>query len=138
MGVFRVAKAALGVGVCTAILAGAPGAALAVEPNGQDLEFILEQIKRAEHHAAGGEISGTGPNQVSSPLLPYGLRTVKGDFNNLIPGQERFGAADQVFPRLLDNQLYRQGEPFDPPGPAPRGRRRTSSGPGSWPTRSRA
>ena len=32
-------------------------------------------------------------------LLPFGLRTVDGSDNNLIPGQNNFGAADTLFPR---------------------------------------
>ena len=72
-----------------------------------DLEYILKQIKIAEHHAvlatpadpcAG--LLGTGPNQVQSPLIADGLRTIDGSCNNLQPGQAQFGAADQTFPRL--------------------------------------
>ena len=44
--------------------------------------------------------SANGPDQIVSPLLSLGLRTVDGTCNNLIPGQETFGAADQAFPRL--------------------------------------
>jgi hypothetical protein len=69
--------------------------------NASDLRFILQQIKIAEHHASGGELLGPGPNQVPHPRLPYGLRTVDGSFNNLVAGQEHFGQADQVFPRML-------------------------------------
>ena len=114
-------KAALGAAICAAALDGGADPARAVTPNGADLEFILEQIRRAEAHSNGGELLGTGPNQVPSPLLPYGLRTVDGRFNNLIPDQEHFGAADRIFPRLLA-PVFRQGEPGDidgPDGPAP-------------------
>jgi hypothetical protein len=38
--------------------------------------------------------------------LPWGLRTVDGSYNNLVPGQEQFGAADQDFPMLMD-QVFR-------------------------------
>ncbi len=73
-----------------------------------DLAYILQQIKIAEAHVANttsvtgpcGALVGTGPNQLPSPLLSLGLRTVDGSCNNLIPGQERFGAADELFPRL--------------------------------------
>ena len=80
-----------------------------------DLAFILKQIKIAEAHsavlAAQGpgdstdpmrcqSMIGTGPNQIESPLLSFGLRTVDGTCNNLQPGQETYGAADQTFPRL--------------------------------------
>ena len=72
-----------------------------------DLAFILKQIKIAEAHAATlspehpcDTMVGTGPDQISSPLVSMGLRTVDGSCNNLVPGQETFGAADEVFPRL--------------------------------------
>ena len=42
--------------------------------------------------------SGPGPNQVADPQLPMGLRTVDGSFNNLVPGQHLFGAADLPVP----------------------------------------
>ncbi|HKS00863.1 MAG TPA: peroxidase family protein [Arthrobacter sp.] len=72
-----------------------------------DLSFILKQIKIAERHAATyspehpcDTLIGTGPDQIPSPLVSAGLRTVDGSCNNLQPGQETFGAADQKFPRL--------------------------------------
>src|SRR5262249_52536421 len=71
--------------------------------NADDLRFIYEQILVAQEHAAGGSLLGGGPNQVSDPQLPRGLRTVDGSFNNLVPvpDQHMFGAADRLFPRLL-------------------------------------
>ena len=33
--------------------------------------------------------------------LAWGLRTVDGTYNNLLPGQEHWGAADNEFPELL-------------------------------------
>ncbi len=66
----------------------------------QDLRFIFQQILVAQDHAAGGTLLGSGPNQVSNPQLPRGLRTVDGSFNNLVPGQSHFGQADLVFPRV--------------------------------------
>jgi Ca2+-binding RTX toxin-like protein len=84
-----------------------------------DLDFILQQIKMAENHAAGNPLLGTGPLQVSNPLFPYGLRTVDGRDNNLLPGQGNFGAADQRFPRLT-SPLFREAEvvpDLDGPGP---------------------
>ncbi|MBT2547371.1 peroxidase family protein [Arthrobacter sp. ISL-65] len=72
-----------------------------------DLAFILKQIKISERHAATyspehpcDTLIGTGPDQIPSPLISAGLRTVDGSCNNLQPGQETFGAADQKFPRL--------------------------------------
>ena len=92
----------------------APSSVAALAPVGQgftvtdsDLAFILDQIKIAEHHSLTATpadpcagLLGTGPNQVPSPLIALGLRTIDGSCNNLQPGQAQFGAADQVFPRL--------------------------------------
>src|SRR5262245_57985711 len=63
-----------------------------------DLEFILQQIIIAERNAAGEALIDILPNS----LVPFGLRTVDGSFNNLIGGQENFGATDELFPRLTD------------------------------------
>lgn len=75
-----------------------------------DLEFILQQIKVAEAHSAAIEgISGTDAvsqigNElralIDSPLLPTGLRTVDGSYNNLVPGREKWGASGEPFPQL--------------------------------------
>ncbi|EKF60343.1 heme peroxidase, partial [Agrobacterium albertimagni AOL15] len=80
-----------------------------VQLNKNDLDFILRQIKIAEAHVAASN-AGTDPRialeqLVSSPLLPYGLRTVDGSFNNFQPGMTRFGSADQPMVRLLDAQF---------------------------------
>ncbi|HEY0475286.1 MAG TPA: peroxidase family protein [Kribbella sp.] len=112
-------------------------AARAAAPPGQgftlnegDIKFILKQIKISENHAtregpsgepvAGQPLLGTGPNQVANPLLPFGLRTVDGTYNNLVAGRENFGAAHQQFPRLTTPD-FRDAEPnngdFGPPGP---------------------
>jgi Ca2+-binding RTX toxin-like protein len=61
-----------------------------------DLAFILEQIKISEAHASGQDLNSLLPN----PFLPWGLRTVDGSMNNLLAGQEQFGAADNPFPRM--------------------------------------
>lgn len=71
-----------------------------------DLEFILDQIKRAEAHAGGADINSVIP----TPFHPWGLRTVDGSYNHLIPGQEFWGSSDQVFPRLLD-PIWRDADP---------------------------
>ena len=63
-----------------------------------DLQFILDSIKVAERHAAGEDLLSLIPHERS----PVGLRTVTGEDNNLLFGQSQFGAADTVFPRLLD------------------------------------
>src|SRR3954471_7262872 len=84
----------------------------------EDLRFIFDQILVAQDHAAGGNLLGPGPHQVSDPQLPRGLRTVDGSFNNLVPGQETFGQADLLFPRVTAS-TYRQAEALtiDPDGP---------------------
>ncbi|HET7155693.1 MAG TPA: peroxidase family protein, partial [Hyphomicrobiaceae bacterium] len=64
-----------------------------------DLTKILAQIKIAERHAAGENLVDIIGQDAA--LLPLGLRTVDGSFNNLLPNQSLLGAADQTFPRLL-------------------------------------
>jgi Ca2+-binding RTX toxin-like protein len=97
-----------------------------------DLVYILKQIRIAEAHPDGTGLLCTDPGfpanpnlcptEVTDPTLPYGLRTVDGRFNNLVPGQTAFGAADRVFPRLApaDFRAAESGDP-DGPGPAPAG-----------------
>jgi hypothetical protein len=68
--------------------------------NAGDLRFIFHQIEIAQAHSAGGELVGLGPNQVAEVRLPFGLRTVDGSFNHLQPGTTKFGASDQLFPRM--------------------------------------
>ncbi|HYM52507.1 MAG TPA: peroxidase family protein [Candidatus Dormibacteraeota bacterium] len=102
------------------------GAGFTVTPS--DLAFILKQIKIAEYHAANttpatgpcAAMVGPSPNQISSPLLSLGLRTVDGSCNNLIAGQEFFAASHQLFPRLT-TPVFRAAEnsppAFGPPRP---------------------
>ena len=66
-----------------------------------DLQFILDQILLSERNAAGEDLLSMLPNA----RLPLGLRTVDGSFNNLVAGQNEFGAADTVFPRLVPAQF---------------------------------
>lgn len=85
-----------------------------------DLDFILKQIKIAEDHTALIE-QGVDPRAaleqlVSSPLVPFGLRTVDGSFNNFQPGMVHFGSADEAMKRLLTPsfqaaELGRNGQP---------------------------
>ncbi|MBT1515796.1 hypothetical protein KIP88_35580 [Bradyrhizobium sp. SRL28] len=84
-----------------------------------DLDFILDQIKIAEAHAAGQPLFGTN-GLVPAYNLSLGLRTVDGTYNHLLLGQERWGAADSQFPTLLD-PFFRpaDGTSFDPDGPGP-------------------
>jgi Ca2+-binding RTX toxin-like protein len=89
-----------------------------------DLQFMLEQIKIGEAHSgAYGTASEDLRSLLPNTRLPFGVRTVDGSFNNLVPGQEQFGTADESFPFLLD-QVFRNdadGDTFDANGPAPGG-----------------
>jgi putative cell wall-binding protein/Ca2+-binding RTX toxin-like protein len=125
-------------------------AGLAAPPPGQDFnvsqgdfEFMIKQIEIAEAHAEDSLANANSsplckptakfdiPTQthfdldgdpcVGSPLLPFGLRTVDGRWNNLMPGQDGYGTAQEVFPRLLtaeykDAQVRPDGAP-GAPGP---------------------
>ncbi len=85
--------------------------------NASDLRFIMKQIRISERHAATrtaanpcGTLLGNDPDQIPTGTgqtieLPWGLRTVDGSCNHLTPGQESFGTADQVFPRMVPRQL---------------------------------
>ncbi|MGA8516063.1 MAG: peroxidase family protein, partial [Burkholderiaceae bacterium] len=113
-----------------------------------DLEFILKQIKFAEQSSTAATAAGPdgvvgtaddgsssvadlaniisgGGSVTSAAVLPYGLRTVDGTWNNLLPGQERSGAADNIMPRLTELDLNtaqaRPGGLFGPFGPPPTG-----------------
>ncbi|MHB2170170.1 peroxidase family protein [Alsobacter sp. R-9] len=79
-----------------------------------DLEFILQQIRIAEanslaHSLETGEtyyadlraVMVDGVRVLVDPHLPYGLRYVDGSNNNLIPGRETYGSADQTMPEML-------------------------------------
>ena len=75
--------------------------------NKHDLEYILKQIKVSELQSTGMTTVAAiqaiyGVSAADAALLPAGLRTVDGRDNNLLPGQQDFGAADTLFPRLLE------------------------------------
>jgi Ca2+-binding RTX toxin-like protein len=87
--------------------------------NVDDLNYILKQIMIAEASSIGYNanplsildsiIAAYGGDANSAALLPAGLRTVDGTFNNLRvaptatdPGTSQYGAADTLFPRLTD------------------------------------
>jgi Ca2+-binding RTX toxin-like protein len=107
-----------------------------------DLDFILKQIQIAELHSAALQTPGVGraeaadilrlavvggdpANLSTAHLLPNGLRTVDGTYNNLVPGREQWGAADNLMPRLLsphytndadgDTMSFGPPSPFTPP-----------------------
>src|SRR5215831_8512398 len=87
---------------------------MAVQFFRSDLQFILDQIEIAEANAAGKSLL----DLLANVTLPFGLRTVDGSLNNIVPTQSAFGAADNTFPRLAD-PLFRPADPvtFDPDGP---------------------
>lgn len=103
-----------------------------------DLAFILKQIKIAEKHSNAlltntppnpnptgdpvycQSMVGTGVDQIPNPLLSFGIRTVDGSCNNLQPGQSKYGAADQTFPRLTA-PVFGTAEDSTVPGVGPVG-----------------
>ena len=117
-------RAAIGAGLSAAIVASGLGVAApagaAPVPDGipggfqlvkEDLQFILKQIKVAEASPDGRPTIGLGEGQVASRLSGDGLRTVTGVYNNLYPGKDAWGAADEAFPRLLPPS-FRVGDPL--------------------------
>jgi Ca2+-binding RTX toxin-like protein len=64
--------------------------------NINDLVHILKQIKIAENHSATGQLVDHLGNPLNA-LTPYGLRTVNGEYNNLVTPTD--GSADQLMPR---------------------------------------
>ncbi|MEY2759542.1 MAG: hypothetical protein RIR33_3320 [Pseudomonadota bacterium] len=106
--------------------------------NVADLVFVLKQIKIAEAHSGGtplteiwvdanGNVVPAGTPgatlAIPSPMAPFGLRTVDGSFNNIMPGRELWGAADQAMPRVLPSYYRNEtdAETFDANGPGPGG-----------------
>ena len=89
--------------------------------NKADLDFILRQIQISESHAAGNPLLCESPSDTSwtcvpDPKLAYGLRTVDGSYNNLMPNQSTYGAAGEKFPRLAP-PLFREADPVAPGAP---------------------
>ena len=64
--------------------------------NINDLVHIMKQIKIAENHTATGQLVDHLGNPLNA-LTPFGLRTVTGEFNNLVT--QTGGSADQLMPR---------------------------------------
>ena len=87
---------------------------MAVTFNSSDLQFILDQIEIAEANAAGTPLI----DLLANVTLPFGLRTVDGSQNNLVPSQSEFGAADNTFPRLGDPS-FQTADPVAFPVPGP-------------------
>src|SRR3954451_6898312 len=111
------AAAGLGIarGTAHASVSNVVGSGFTVTPG--DLQFILKQIKIAERHSVTatpanpcGTLVGPAPDQIPDALTSYGLRTVDGSCNNLLPGREKFAAADVPFPRLAGSPVFRTAE----------------------------
>ena len=96
-----------------------------------DLEFILKQIKISEAHALYLQTNGAqgaplfGPSLNANPAsipsynIAWGLRTVDGSYNHLLPGQEQWGAADREFPELMTPEYRTIIVDPDGDGPSP-------------------
>ncbi|TWT01670.1 peroxidase family protein [Reyranella sp. CPCC 100927] len=82
-----------------------------------DLDFILEQIKISEAHANGQPLFGPG-GLIPAYNISWGLRTVNGEYNNLL--HPEWGSADNPFPEPLGTDFRpAQGTPLDMDGPGP-------------------
>jgi hypothetical protein len=73
--------------------------------NRDNLGYILRNIVIAEAHSGGMTLTAAtqaayGVDANDANLLPAGLRTVSGVYNNLFLGNETLGAADTPFPRI--------------------------------------
>ena len=55
-----------------------------------------------------GSITNAATTPTQAFLLPYGLRTVDGTYNNLVEGRETWGAADQPFPEMSSPQYVNE------------------------------
>jgi Ca2+-binding RTX toxin-like protein len=104
--------------------------------NQADLAFILKQIRIAEATSEGytpvippvsilqAIMDAYGLDATKAAIAPFGLRTVDGTYNNLASqATSTLGAADTLFPRLLDPQYV--NDSYATPGsnvvdPAPR------------------
>ena len=87
--------------------------------NLNDLVHILKQIKIAENHVPGQPILDAQGNPLGN-LVPYGLRTVSGQYNDLTDQYD--GAAHTIMPRLLTPEFITAANTaidFDGAGPAP-------------------
>ncbi|VVT08480.1 peroxidase family protein [Rhizobium sp. EC-SD404] len=117
---------------------------MTVKLNLADMQFILKQIKIAEGNstahsgsnaleltdiyvdALGNVVPQGTPGAVLAipdPHTPFGLRTVDGSYNNILPGREFWGASNQPMPRLFEPNYINDSDldSIDLNGPAPGG-----------------
>ena len=81
---------------------------MAFHLNLDDIVRILENIKIAERHVASNYTSMTDAmGNTLNNLVPFGLRTVSGEYNNLV--HTEYGSADLTMPRLL-TPVFRPAE----------------------------
>ncbi|MCK0110841.1 cell wall-binding repeat-containing protein [Ornithinimicrobium sp. F0845] len=97
-----------------------------------DLEFILDQIEISEAHAYAQITNDNGysllcPTNddtsgkcVRDPMLPHGLRTVDGSFNNL-EFDTTIGKSNELMPRLVPINWRQAGEALPPATPPAQG-----------------
>jgi len=92
----------------------------AQSPNGDlafdkaDLQFILKQIRFAEGHSESGGGCDALLALLPNASVPWGLRTVTGECNSLLPGQEDFGQADKEFLSLVE-PVFSNAQPLSQP-----------------------
>ena len=69
--------------------------------NLDDITRILSHIQIAERHVDSnyGALTDAQGNPLGN-LVPFGLRTVSGQYNNLV--NTMYGSSDQIMPRLLN------------------------------------
>ena len=90
-----------------------------------DLDFILNQIKIAEEHSryvAGDPTARPlfgADGMIPANNISWGLRTVDGSNNNIVPGQEHYGSADQPFPTCSIRITGRRPRPQTSTDPLP-------------------
>ena len=77
-----------------------------------DLDFVLQQILIGEQHAAGADLLALLPDV----FAPFGLRTVEGTFNNLVPGQ---GNVPTTLQEKTESVYDYEGKTKVPPQKAP-------------------
>ncbi len=86
--------------------------------NLDDITRILSHIQIAERHVDSNYTALTdAQGNPLGNLVPFGLRTVSGQYNNLV--NTMYGSADQIMPRLL-NPDFDVAE-LSPPRPLPTG-----------------
>ncbi|MBB4004415.1 peroxidase family protein [Aurantimonas endophytica] len=111
--------------IAEAHAAGIPLTSILLDANGQVVADPAATIGGVSYYVVDPDTSDWVPNPLLSsavlaipdPHVPYGLRTVDGTYNNIVPGRETWGAADQSMPRLLDPKYTTGSGEVDLNGP---------------------